>query len=128
MKNNETNIYPIKDDFDLKLFQETFNHWIKSFKEIIIDKEFEKGNGKNEIEETKDKLSFRFTVKWGVDIERVDGYRYEGEYGVDDEDSDELKKEKEHNKKYGVEITETFPFPDFDSGVPQKDEDTKGNI
>ena len=39
----------------------------------------------------------------------------------DEEDSEELKREKEHNKKYGVEIKQTFPFPEFDSGVPQED-------
>ena len=45
-----------------------------------------------------------------------------------EEDSEELKREKEHNKKYGVEIKQTFPFPEFDSGVPEEDdEDTKGN-
>ena len=47
---------------------------------------------------------------------------------VEEEDSEELKREKEHNKKYGVEIKQTFPFPEFDSGVPEEDEeDTKGN-
>jgi len=45
----------------------------------------------------------------------------------EEEDSEELKKEKEHNLKYGVEITQHFPFPEFDSGVPQDDEDNKGN-
>jgi hypothetical protein len=41
---------------------------------------------------------------------------------------EDLKMEKAHNKKYGVEITETLPFPEFDSGVPQEDEeDNKGN-
>ena len=46
----------------------------------------------------------------------------------DTEESEELKKEKEHNKKYGVEIKQHFPFPEFDSGVPQEDEeDNKGN-
>jgi uncharacterized protein YjdB len=43
-------------------------------------------------------------------------------------EEEELKREKEHNKKYGVEIKQTFPFPEFDSGVPQEDEeDSKGN-
>ena len=46
----------------------------------------------------------------------------------EEEDSEELKREKEHNKKYGVEIKQTFPFPEFDSGVPQdNEEDNKGN-
>ena len=46
----------------------------------------------------------------------------------EEEDSEELKREKEHNLKYGVEIKQTFPFPEFDSGVPQEDEeDNKGN-
>ena len=44
------------------------------------------------------------------------------------DDTEELKREKEHNLKYGVEIKQTFPFPEFDSGVPQEDEeDNKGN-
>jgi hypothetical protein len=45
----------------------------------------------------------------------------------EEEDSEELRKEKEHNLKYGVEITQHFPFPEFDSDVPQDDEDNKGN-
>ena len=46
----------------------------------------------------------------------------------EEEDSEKIKREKEHNKKYGVEITQHFPFPTFDSGVPQEDEeDNKGN-
>ena len=38
----------------------------------------------------------------------------------DEEDSEELKREKEHNKKYGVEIKQTFPFPIFDSGYSDR--------
>ena len=37
------------------------------------------------------------------------------------------KREKENNKKYGVEMKETFPFPEFDSGVPQDDKGNKGD-
>ena len=39
-----------------------------------------------------------------------------------EEDSEELKREKEHNKKYGVEIKQTFPFPEFDSGFVSSNE------
>ena len=46
----------------------------------------------------------------------------------EEDDSEDLKMEKARNKKYGVEITETLPFPEFDSGVLQEDEeDNKGN-
>ena len=40
----------------------------------------------------------------------------------EEDDSEDLKMEKANNKKNGVEITETFPCPEFDSGVPQEDE------
>ena len=40
----------------------------------------------------------------------------------EEDDSEDLKMEKANNKKNGVEITETFPWPEFDSGVPQEDE------
>ena len=39
-----------------------------------------------------------------------------------EEDSEELKKGKIHNKTHGVEIKETFPFP-----ILEDEEDTKGN-
>jgi len=125
MKNEEMNVYTIKDSFDLETFQTTFNEWIKGFKEIIIDKEFDKGKGKSEIKKTDDKLSFRFTVKWGLDIERINGYvppEIPEREEDDDEDDDELQKEKQYNKTHGVEITETFPFP-----ILEEDQDTEGN-
>jgi len=127
MKNEEMNVYTIKDSFDLETFQTTFNKWIKGFKEIIIDKEFNKGKGKSEIKKTDDKLSFRFTVKWGLDIERINGYvppeiPEREEDDDEDEDDEELQKEKQYNKTHGVEITETFPFP-----ILEEDQDTEGN-
>ena len=60
-------------------------------------------------------------------IERIDGHPLPVDPDEEDDDED-LKMEKSHNKKYGVEITETLPFPEFDSGVLQEDEeDNKGN-
>ena len=62
-----------------------------------------------------------------MEIERIDGHPLPVDPDEEDDDED-LKMEKSHNKKYGVEITETLPFPEFDSGVPQEDEeDNKGN-
>ena len=112
MKNDEINVYKI-DKFDTQKFQDIFVEWFSQFKENVIDKEFENGTkGDGVIEETDKKLTFKFSTEWRVSIVKED----------DDEDSEELKKEKEYNKKHGVEITETFPFP-----VIEDDEETKGN-
>ena len=75
-----------------------------------------------------------------MEIERIDGHPSpnikdilkvvdpDREEVEDGEDSEELKREKEHNLKYGVEMKETIPFPEFDSGGPQdNEEDNKGN-
>ena len=67
------------------------------------------------------KISFRSTIKWGLEIERIDGHPSPVDPDEED-DSEDLKMEKANNKKNGVEITETFPWPEFDSGVPQEDE------
>ena len=126
------NVITHKDNFDLETFQMTFQKWLKGFKENVLDVEFKGDKGKTETEVSDNKISFRTTVKWGLEIERIDGHPSpvdpDREEDDEEEDSEELKKEKEHNKKYGVEIKETFPFPEFDSGVPQEDEeDNKGN-
>ena len=113
----------------------TFIKWIRGFKKDVLDVDFKDDKGVSETEVTDNKISFRTTIKWGLEIERIDGYpspvdpdREEDTEEPEEDDSEELKREKAHNKKYGVEITETFPWPEFDSGVPQEDEeDNKGN-
>ena len=125
------NILTHKDNFDLETFEMTFIKWIRRFKENVLDVEFQGDKGETETEVSNNKISFRTTIKWGLEIERIDGHPSpvdpDREEDEDEEDSEELKREKEHNLKYGVEIKETFPFPEFDSGVPQDDEDDKGN-
>ena len=131
------NVITHKDNFDLKTFEMTFIKWLRGFKKDVLDVDFKDDRGVSETEVTDNKISFRTTITWGLDIERIEGYPSpvdpdeeddDTEEPEDEEDSEELKMEKEHNLKYGVEIKQTFPFPTFDSGVPQEDEeDNKGN-
>ena len=127
------------DNFDLETFQTVFVEWVKGFKKSVFDVEFNGDKVIGDVDVTDNKISFRTTIKWGLEIERIDGHPSpnikdilkvvdpDREEVEDGEDSEELKREKEHNLKYGVEMKETIPFPEFDSGVPQGDEDTKGN-
>jgi len=126
------NILTHKDNFDLETFEMTFIKWLRGFKKDVLDVDFKDDKGVSETVVTDNNISFRTTITWGLEIERIGGHPSpvdpDREEDEDEEDSEELKKEKEHNKKYGVEIKETFPFPEFDSGVPQEDEeDNKGN-
>jgi len=81
--------------------------------------------------EDDDSLGYSFTTEFNFSIRKRKkedmGKPIDDTEEPEEEDSEELKREKEHNKKYGVEIKQTFPFPEFDSGVPQEDEDNKGN-
>jgi hypothetical protein len=122
------------DNFDLETFSTVFVKWVEGFKKSVFDVEFNGDKVIGDVDVTDNKISFRTTIKWGLEIERIDGHpspdvkeilKVVDPDAVED-NSDELKKEKEHNLKYGVEMKETFPFPDFDSGVPQEvEEDTK---
>ena len=128
------------DNFDLETFQTVFVKWVEGFKKSVFDVEFNGDKVIGEVDVTDNKISFRTTIKWGLEIERIDGHPSpnikdilkvvdpDREEVEDGEDSEELKREKEHNLKYGVEMKETIPFPEFDSGVPQdNEEDNKGN-
>ena len=129
------NILTHKDNFDLATFEMTFIKWLRGFKKDVLDVDFKEDKGVSETEVTDNKISFRTTIKWGLEIERIDGHpspvdpdREDDTEEPEEDDSEDLKMEKSHNKKNGVEITETFPWPEFDSGVPQEDEeDNKGN-
>ena len=115
------NVITHKDNFDLETFQMTFQKWLKGFKKDVLDVEFKGDKGETETEVSDNKISFRSTIKWGLEIERIDGHPSPVDPDEED-DSEDLKMEKANNKKNGVEITETFPCPEFDSGVPQEDE------
>jgi Zn-finger domain-containing protein len=72
MENDEIITYKI-DSFDTQKFQDTFVEWFSQFKENVIDKEFENGSkGEGVVVKTKDGLSFEFSTKWKVSIEKVD--------------------------------------------------------
>ena len=78
MKDDEITTYKI-DVYDTQKFQDTFVEWFSQFKENVIDKEFEnESKGEGVIVKTKNGLSFEFSTKWKVSIEKVD----------DDEDQD----------------------------------------
>ena len=72
MKDDEINTYKI-DVYDTQKFQDTFVEWFSQFKENVIDKEIENGSkGEGVVVKTKDGLSFEFSTKWKVSIEKVD--------------------------------------------------------
>lgn len=121
------NVITHSDNFELETFEMAFIKWIRGFKKNVLDIEFKGNKGETETEVSDNKISFRSTIKWGLEIERIDGHPSPVDPDKED-DSEDLKMEKANNKKNGVEITETFPWPEFDSGVPQEDEeDNKGN-
>ena len=71
MKDDEINTYKI-DVYDTQKFQDTFVEWFSQFKENVIDKEFENGaKGEGIVVKTKNGLTFEFTTKWKVSIEKV---------------------------------------------------------
>ena len=77
MKNDEINTYKI-DVYDTQKFQDTFVEWFSQFKENVIDKEFEnESKGEGVIVKTKNGLTFEFSTKWQVSIERVNPDREE---------------------------------------------------
>ena len=72
MENDEIITYKI-DSFDTQKFQDTFVEWFSQFKENVIDKEFENGSkGEGVVVNSKDGLTFEFSTKWIVTIDRVD--------------------------------------------------------
>jgi hypothetical protein len=115
------NVITHSDNFELETFEMAFIKWIRGFKKNVLDVEFKGDKGETETEVSDNKISFRSTIKWGLEIERIDGHPSPVDPDEED-DSEDLKMEKANNKKNGVEITETFPWPEFDSGVPQEDE------
>ena len=115
------NVITHSDNFELETFEMAFIKWIRGFKKNVLDVEFKGDKGETETEVSDNKISFRSTIKWGLEIERIDGHPSPVDPDEED-DSEYLKMEKANNKKNGVEITETFPWPEFDSGVPQEDE------
>jgi len=66
MKKNEIILHNI-EGFDHKKFKEVFLKWFDNFQENVLEEEFE--DGKSEIEETPDKLTFLFTSQWKVTVE-----------------------------------------------------------
>ena len=120
-------------EYDIESIKEGFIKWLDKTNKLYIEKEFNDPHERGIVTRTEDddSLGYRFTTEFNFSIRKRK--KEDMEKPIDDteeseEDSEELKREKEHNKKYGVEIKQTFPFPEFDSGVPQEDEeDNKGN-
>ena len=77
VKDNEIITYKV-DSFDTQKFQDTFVEWFSQFKENVIDKEFENGSkGDGVVVKSKDGLTFEFSTKWKVSIEKVNPDREE---------------------------------------------------
>ena len=67
MKDNQIILHDI-DGFDHDKFKDVFIKWFDTFKEKVLEEEFE--GGKSQIEETPDKLTFLFTSQWKVTVEK----------------------------------------------------------
>ena len=67
MKDNQIILHDI-DGFDHDKFKDVFIKWFDTFKEKVLEEEFE--GGKSEIEESKDNLTFKFTSQWKVTVEK----------------------------------------------------------
>ena len=67
MKENEIIVHNI-EGFNHKKFKEVFIKWFDNFKEKVLDQEFE--GGKSQIEETPEKLTFKFQSEWYVTVEK----------------------------------------------------------
>ena len=67
MKKNEIILHNI-EGFDHKKFKEVFLKWFDNFQENVLEEEFD--DGKSEIEESKDNLTFKFTSQWKVTVEK----------------------------------------------------------
>jgi len=67
MKDNQIILHDI-DGFNHDKFKDVFIKWFDTFKEKVLEEEFE--GGKSEIEETPDKLTFLFTSQWKVTVEK----------------------------------------------------------
>ena len=65
MKDNQIILHDI-DGFNHDKFKDVFIKWFDTFKEKVLEEEFE--GGKSEIEETPDKLTFLFTSQWKVTV------------------------------------------------------------
>jgi len=112
-------------EYDIERIKRGFIKWLDKTNKLYIEKEFNDPHERGTVTRTEDddSLGYSFTTEFNFSIRKLK----KEDMKKPIEDSEELKKEKEHNKKYGVEITQHFPFPEFDSGVPQDDEDNKGN-
>mgnify|MGYP000029349188 FL=1 len=121
-------------EYDIEKIKKGFSLWIDKWEHSLIEIEFNDPEERGIVTRTEDddSLGYSFTTEFNFSIRKRK--KEDIKKPIDDteepeeEDSEELKREKKYNLKYGVEIKQTFPFPEFDSGVPQEDEeDNKGN-
>jgi hypothetical protein len=118
-------------EYDIERIKKGFIKWLDKTNKLYIEKEFNDPEERGTVTRTEDddSLGYSFTTEFNFSMRKRK--KEDMKKPIDDteeseeEDSEKLKREKEHNKKYGVEIKQHFPFPEFDSGVPQ--EDNKGN-
>ena len=131
MSDNNTKTEVI--EYDIERIKKGFIKWLDKTNKLYIEKEFNDPEERGTVTRTEDddSLGYSFTTEFNFSIrkrKKEDMEKPINDTEESEEDSEELKREKEHNKKYGVEIKQHFPFPEFDSGVPQdNEEDNKGN-
>lgn len=97
-------------EYDIEKIKKGFSLWIDKWEHSLIEIEFNDPEERGIVTRTEDddSLGYSFTTEFNFSIRKRK---------KEDED-----KEKEYNKKHGVEIKETFPFP-----IIEDEEDTKGN-
>jgi hypothetical protein len=74
ISNDGIRITTHKDNFDLDTYGNVFVKWVKDFKKNVLDVDFKGDKVIGEIDITDNKISFLTTIKWGLEIERIDGY------------------------------------------------------
>ena len=108
MSDNNTKTEVI--EYDVEKIKEGFNLWIDKWEHSLIEIEFNDPEERGIVTRTEDddSLGYSFTTEFNFSIKKGK--------------KEDEEKEKEYNKKHGVEIKETFPFP-----IIEDEEDTKGN-
>ena len=76
MNDNEIILHNI-EGFNQKKFKDVFIKWFDNFNDKVLEEEFE--GGKSKIEETPDKLTFKFQSEWYVTVEKQNNFKDKNE-------------------------------------------------
>ena len=104
--------FDLKDEYtkmSVELLKERFSGWLDDNIDLIG----KEGEPEFHIKEEDRKLFIKITEEGGRDFMNDGTEYYMVLQSLKDEVElkDEIEKEKQHNKKHGVLVRETFPFP-----------------